>query len=113
MNGRQSAANVKSAVCGGLFDGGKGMKSSNQLPIIIGHKYRKGIFCIRSNMGGYDMYIVTLRSDYQTGEKFDMSEIEQIHTVLHFCDRSAVEQTIGALEWILKRGIEDDRKRSD
>ena len=88
-------------------------KSSSQLPIIIGHKYRKGIFCIRSNMGGYDMYIVTLRSDYQTGEKFDMSEIEQIHTVLHFCDRSAVEQTIGALEWILKRGIEDDRKRSD
>ena len=88
-------------------------KSSSQLPIIIGHKYRKGIFCIRSNMGGYDMYIVTLRSDHQTGEIFDMSEIEQIHTVLHFCDRSAVEQTIGALEWILKRGIEDDRKRSN
>ena len=83
-------------------------KSSSQLPIIIGHKYRKGIFCIRSNMGGYDMYIVTLRSDYQTGEKFDMSEIEQIHTVLHFCDRSSVEETIKALEWILKRGIEDD-----
>lgn len=88
-------------------------KSSSQLPIIIGHKYRKGIFCIRSNMGGYDMYIVTLRSEYQTGETFDLSDVEQIHTVLHFCDRSSVEETIKALEWILKRGIEDDRKRSD
>ncbi len=100
---------VRSAVV--CLIGGKEMsKSSSQLPIIIGHKYRKGIFCIRSNMGGYDMYIVTLRSDHQTGEKFDMSEIEQIHTVLHFCDRSAVEQTIGALEWILKRGIEDEKR---
>lgn len=34
----------------------------------------------------------------QTGEKFDLSDVEQIHTVLHFCDRSAVEQTIDALE---------------
>ena len=88
-------------------------KSNNQLPIIIGHKYQKGVLCTRSNMGGYDMYIVTLKREYQTGEKFDMSEIEQIHTVLHFCDRSAVEQTIKALNWILERGIEDDRKRSD
>lgn len=83
------------------------------IPTIIGHKYRKGVICMRSNMGGYDLYFVTLKREYQTGEKFDLSDIEQIHDVLHFCNRSAVEQTIGALEWILKRGIEDDRKRSD
>lgn len=90
-------------------------KSSTSLPTIIGHKYRKGVICMRSYImgGGYDLYVVTLKREYQTGEKFDLSDIEQIHDALHFCDRSSVEETIKALEWILKRGIEDDRKRSD
>ena len=75
---------------------------NHNYPIILGHDYSKGLLCIRSKMGGYDLYIVTLKKEYKTGEQYDFSDVERVHCVLHFCDKSSVEETIKCLQWILK-----------
>lgn len=79
------------------------------LPIIIGHRYRTGLLCIRNmSMGGNDLYVVTIKKEYQTGAQYDIADIEHIHAILHFCDKSSVEETIKCLQWILKRGVNEE-----
>lgn len=83
------------------------MNKKSMPPIILGHKYKKGLLGFRSKMGGYDIFIVSLKKEYQTGENYELKDIDMVHTVLHFCDKSAVEETIKCLKWILKQGIEE------
>lgn len=77
------------------------MSRRTDLPIIIGANLRKGIVCLRVR-NGYEMWIVWLNKDMQTGEQFDWADIEKIQAVLHFTDREAVQNTINALDGMLK-----------
>lgn len=80
----------------------------NNFPVMLGHHLRKGIFVSRdTKMGGFNLLIVWLNKDYQSGETYDIADIEAIDTHLHFCDRESVKQTIKSLEWILDHWKEE------
>lgn len=74
-----------------------------RLPIQIGKNLRKGLFAFRDiKLGGFNVCIVWLKKEYQSGEEYDISEIEEINAILHFCDKESVERTIEVLNRILK-----------
>lgn len=80
------------------------MKRS-QLPIIIGKHMRKGIFGFRNKMfggDGYDIAIVRLSKDYNTGEPFALNDMEGPEIILHFCDRDSLQLTADTINRILK-----------
>lgn len=77
------------------------MSRKSDLPIIVGSNLRKGIMCMRVR-GGYDMWIVWLKRDFQTGERFELSDIDKVQSIIHFTDREAVQNTIDALASMIK-----------
>lgn len=74
-------------------------------PVIIGHKYRKGIFAFRNLMfggGGFDLAIVRLKRQYESGEPFDLADMDGAEVILHFCDREALQLTADVINRVLK-----------
>lgn len=85
------------------------MSRKSDLPIILGANLRKGIMCMRVR-GGYDMWIVWLKREFQTGEHFELEDIDKLQTVIHFTDRQAVQNTIDTLSAMIKS---KPRKKGD
>ena len=77
------------------------MSRKTDLPIIVGSNLKKGLICMRVK-SGYDMWIVWLKRDFQTGEQFELEDIDKLQTVIHFTDREAVQNTIDALTAMIK-----------
>lgn len=70
---------------------------------MVGRNLRKGLLALRNTkMGGFDLFIVWLKKDYEHGVEYDLSDIEKVGTVLHFCDKESLETTIGTLKSILR-----------
>ena len=88
------------------------MSKSDRLPVIIGKNLRKGLMVFR-NDGGYSILICWLKKDFETGTKFELEDVDKIQTVIHFCDRESVEQTVKALNWILKNWKVKDGKEKE
>ena len=77
------------------------MSRKSDLPIIVGANLKKGLMCMRVR-GGYELWIVWLKREFQTGERFELADIDKIQAVIHFTDRDAVQNTIDALTAMLK-----------
>lgn len=77
------------------------MAHDSNYPIIIGHKFKKGLFAFRKD-GGFNVWIVRLKKQYESGKNFDIGDIKSIEAELHFCDRESVQATIKVLIDILK-----------
>lgn len=79
------------------------MSKRGDLPVMLGSGLHKGYMIVRSkNLTGFDMYIVWLKREFQTGETFELRDIDKVDSVLHFCDKEAVRQTINGLKKMLK-----------
>jgi len=80
-------------------------RRKDRLPIIIGHSTKTGImvFPNRNFGGGRDMVIVGLNKEIQTGQQFEMEDIDWIKVVLHFSDVNALQTTVDMLTKELKR----------
>lgn len=78
-----------------------------KLPVIIGKNMKKGIFAFLDKDRQPNVCIAWLKKDYKSGDQFDMSDIDKIQTVLHFCDKESVKTTIKILETMLKMMPED------
>jgi len=83
------------------------MKDRNY-PIILGHRFRKGILAIRDGTG-FNFLICRLKKEYQTGERFDLSDVESIEKEICFCDRETLETTVKVMSQVLK--LWGERKR--
>ena len=77
------------------------MSRKSDLPIIIGANLRKGLMCMRVR-GGYEMWVVWLKREFQTGERFELEDIDKLQAVIHFTDREAVQNTIDTLTAMIK-----------
>lgn len=75
------------------------------LPVIIGKGMRKGICAGRSAMmnGGVDLFIVWLKRDVGSGEKFAGEDVDKVNAILHFRDKESVKRTIDVLTDILMK----------
>ena len=79
-------------------------RKRKELPVMIGKHLNKGILVSRSpKLNGFDLIVVWLNKNYETGKQFEMEDIDEVDQVIHFCDRESVEQTADALKWILKQ----------
>ena len=76
-----------------------GMKNRNY-PIIIGHKYKKGIMALRDG-NGFRFLVCRLSKECKTGDVFDLSDVESVEVELWFTDRKALETTVGMMNRIL------------
>ena len=84
----------------------------SNLPIMIGKRLRKGIFAFRDvKKGGYNLCVVWLKKEYESGEEYDMADIDKFDAVLHFCDKESIEQTIKVLQWMLMQGVAEQTER--
>ena len=74
-------------------------------PIILGHKFRKGILISKAPEDeGYKLAICRLKKDYQTGDKFDLDDVESIEQEIWFSARETVQTIINALTEALEKG---------
>ena len=72
-------------------------------PVVIGKYMRKGIFALRDvKQGGFNVAIVKLNKDVDSGGNYDLSDLDSIETILHFGDRESVQITVDILNKILK-----------
>lgn len=82
---------------------GKGNRMRNHnYPIILGHKYRKGILALRNGEHGFRFMFCRLNKECQTGEEFDLDDIENIETEIWFVDRKSLEITVSVMNKVLK-----------
>lgn len=77
------------------------MSKKSDLPIIVGANLKKGLMCMRVR-NGYELLIVWLKREFQTGEKFELADIDKVQTIIHFTDKTAVQTTIDALASMIK-----------
>lgn len=88
------------------------MKSD--LPVMIGKHLQKGLIAFPNRkFGGYDLCVVWLNKDFDTGDEFEMTDIDNINAVLHFCDLEGVEATIRVLEAVRKGWEKDEKRQAD
>ena len=79
-------------------------KRCYDLPIILGGgDLKKGVITSIAPEGGYDLFIVWLKREYQPGAKFALEDIEKLQAMLHFCNRETVERVINSLMEMLGR----------
>ena len=72
-------------------------------PIVIGKNMRKGILAFRdAEHNCFNVLIVWLKKDYQSGSAYSMKDVDGVNAVLRFCDRESVKLTIDTLNLILK-----------
>lgn len=78
------------------------------LPIMVGRKLGKGMLAFRDmKMGGFNLCIVWLKGEHNSGDEYEMSDIRKFDAVIHFCDKESIRETIKVLEWILREWKED------
>ena len=79
-------------------------------PVIIGKKLKKGILTGEKD-GRRILLIVWLKRHFETGEKFELEDVEKVDTQLCFCDKESLKATIDALTGLYddwdKEGDED------
>ena len=71
-------------------------------PIILGHQYRKGIIAIRHGESGIKLIICRLKKEYQTGERFDLEDVESVEQEIWFSDRETLQTTVDVMNQVLK-----------
>ena len=87
------------------------MSRGERLPVIIGKGRRKGCFGFRSRIfggKGYNLAIVRLSRDYQSGDPIALQDMEGAEVILHFCDRQSVQITADTLNRILRNWPEGE-----
>lgn len=77
------------------------MSRKSDLPIIVGANLKKGLMCMRVR-NGYELWIVWLNREFKTGERFELSDIDKVQSIIHFTDREAVQNTMDALASMIK-----------
>lgn len=75
---------------------------NHNYPIILGHKYKKGILALRNGEHGFRFMICRLKKEYQTGKQFDLGDIENVEQEIWFADRQALETTVNVMNKVLK-----------
>ena len=90
-----------------LMEKGNRMRNHNY-PIIFGHKYRKGILALRDGEHGFRFLFCRLNKEFQTGEEFDLSDIESVEQEIWFTDRQALETTVNVMNKVLMDDNEDE-----
>ncbi len=84
-----------------LMEKGNRMRNHNY-PIILGHKYRKGILALRNGEHGFRFMFCRLNKECQTGEEFELDDIENIEMEIWFVDRKSLEITVSVMNKVLK-----------
>lgn len=76
----------------------------HDLPIMIGHKLKKGMIAHHKGEG-FDLVVCWLdkNKEYESGQTFELKDIRKIEAVIHFCDKESVESMKKVLEFILKQ----------
>ncbi len=69
-------------------------------PVMIRQGLRKGIFAAKVPHG-WDMWIVWLNRECESGETFELKDIDGIDAQLHFGDKESVQRVINVLEWMI------------
>lgn len=79
-------------------------RGGKEPPIILGGgELRKGIVAWEiPNQDACELAIVWLKKEFPHGERFEINDIEKVQTVLHFCNREAVEIMANALNHIME-----------
>lgn len=86
------------------------MSHDNDYPIILGKHLRKGMMLFPNlKMGGMDLAIVWLKKDMESGETFELSDVEAINAVIHFCDRGTMKMMADTLKKAWEGWEEDGR----
>lgn len=75
---------------------------SHNYPIILGHKFKKGILALRHGEGGFRFLICRLKKEHQTGDKFKLQDVESVEKEIWFTDRESLEMTVGLMNKVLK-----------
>lgn len=87
---------------------------SHNYPIVLGHKFKKGILALRHGEGGFRFLICRLKKEYQTGDQFQFKDIESVEKEIWFADRESLEMTVGLMNKVLKdwRVSNEDERNS-
>lgn len=75
---------------------------SKNYPIVLGHKFRKGLIAFREPEGGCRFLLCRLKKEYRTGDEFELEDIESVEKEIWFTDRKALELTAGVMNKVLK-----------
>ena len=71
-------------------------------PIVLGHRFKKGILAFRHGEEGFSFLICRLKKEYQTGDEFEFQDIESVEKEIWFTDRESLEMTVGLMKKVLK-----------
>jgi len=79
-------------------------KRGKEPPIILGGgELKKGILVWKiPERDAWELAIVWLKKEFPHRAKFGIDDIEKVQTVLHFCNREAVEIMANALNHIME-----------
>ena len=79
-------------------------------PIMLGPDHRKGIAAGPSQFfgKGADLFVIRLNKDLRTGDTFYPEDIENVETVIHFCDKRSVKLTVDVLTEVLLKWKEEE-----
>ena len=80
------------------------IKSKGPLPIILdGGYFKKGIVVFKwPGLNGYDLGIVRLKKEFPPGTRFEIDDVENVQTVLHFTSPSMVKAMANVLNHIME-----------
>ena len=78
------------------------MMSTTNYPIVLGHRFKKGILAFRNGKGGFRFLICRLKKEYQTGDEFKFQDVESVEKEIWFTDRESLEMTVGLMNKVLK-----------
>lgn len=71
-------------------------------PIILGHKFKKGILALRDKGDGFKFLICRLKKEYPTGAKFDLEDVESIEHEIWVVDRGTLETIVKVMKEALE-----------
>ena len=71
-------------------------------PIVLGHRFKKGMLAFRNGKGGFSFLICRLKKEYQKGDEFEFKDIESVEKEIWFTDRDSLEMTVGLMNKVLK-----------
>ena len=80
------------------------------LPIVLGHRFKKGLLAICSKSGRRELWIARLKEDkeYESGEQYKTEDIKSLESIMWFEDKESVEQMIRMLQWLLSTWKENE-----
>ena len=72
-------------------------------PIILGHKFRKGILVYRPrNDDGYRLLICRLKQDYTTREGFALDDVSSVESEIWIDNRKTMQTIVNVLNQVLE-----------